>query len=252
MPQRVYLDADICGSGPLEVCADEAHHMRTVMRMRAGDDVEVFDGRGNSVSATITTISKRAVIVHPKPDTLTRALTDSATNSLVIVAAVPKGDRLKWLIEKLTELNVARFVPLRTARSVVHPGSGKLNRMRATVISACKQSGRNELMEVDDLQAFEDALAAHSADAVLIAHPGTPDFSSALSTADSSPDSSGTIAVFIGPEGGFTDTEVSSATNAGAGVFSLGNHILRLETAALAAAALFSNRLRQGESINGR
>lgn len=145
---------------------------------------------------------------------------------LEVAAPLPKGDRGQFLIEKLTELGATDFVPLRTARSVVHPKD--IDRLRRYVIEASKQCGRNVLMRVASLMdwkayAKRDGLPA----ARLLAHPGGEQIGGWQPEA---------VACAVGPEGGFAEEEVALARAAGWRVVGLGPRVLRVETAALALA----------------
>ena len=168
---------------------------------------------------------------------------------LVLGVALPKGDRQKWLVEKAVELGVGRLVPLVTARSVARPTEQALERLRRTVIEASKQCGRNRLMEIASPQDWTEFVGTADSDSFrLFAHPGGPS-ATAVSAARAFPWSESTaetavahgehVAVLgVGPEGGFTDEEVAVATEAGWQQVDLGPRILRVETAALALAAI--------------
>jgi 16S rRNA (uracil1498-N3)-methyltransferase len=147
---------------------------------------------------------------------------------LIVAAPLPKSERADFLIEKLTELGVALFVPLATERSVVHPRATKLDRLQRAVIEASKQCSRNVLMHIDSLTSWPDfATRQDLPSQKFIAHPnGEP--GSAIQ---------GDVAFAVGPEGGFTDAEVALAKNGGWNVICLGPRILRVETAAIALVA---------------
>ena len=142
---------------------------------------------------------------------------------LTIAAAVPKGDRLKWMVEKLTELGVDRYVPLITQRSVVDPRPTKLEKLQATVISAAKQCRRDWLLEIAEPMRLGDMLqSAANAQSLYVAVQLLP------------------VArvVLIGPEGGFTQEEVDAALAAGAQRLTWPGNVLRIETAAIMAAVM--------------
>jgi 16S rRNA (uracil1498-N3)-methyltransferase len=140
------------------------------------------------------------------------------------------------LVEKLTELGVAAFVPLRTARSIVHPDSTRLEKLQRYVIEASKQCGRNVLMEVTPVTPWQDYCTRQDSPAMrLVAHPGSnDDLVSAIIP------QSGGMAFAVGPEGGFTEHEISLALSHGWRAVSLGPRLLRIETAAIALAARFA------------
>ena len=154
---------------------------------------------------------------------------------LVVGVSLPKGDRQKWLVEKLTELGVTTLVPLVTERGVAQPTASALDRLRRSVIEAAKQCGRNRLMKIAEPQAWTEYLSQHPSgnqSRRLVAHFGglplsSIDFTQAIETH-----------LAIGPEGGFTDDEIAAATAAGWQIVDLGPRILRVETAAIALAAV--------------
>lgn len=150
---------------------------------------------------------------------------------LTLAVSLPKGDRQKLLIEKLTELGVSRLIPLRSQRSVAQPSDSALERLEQHVIGACKQSGRTRKLEiVEPLDVGQ--LAKLERPAVrLVAHPtGLPGFAFDTLPKDE-------LLVAIGPEGGFTDEEVACLAAAGWLPLQLGPRVLRIETAAIGIAA---------------
>ena len=210
----------------------EARHLSSVLRLGPGDPVELFDGQGVWARAEIVGESRREVelVVHelehePPGD----------GPEVVLATAVPKGDRVRSLVEKATELGVDRLVPLRTQRSVVHPRDGKQKKMRQAVISACKQCGRNRLMQIDPLTAWTDLLAVGDQSLVMAQRGGL----AAIGELEKSLDqSTGSLVLCVGPEGGWTDQELAAAVEMGATMIGLGRHVLRIETAAVALASL--------------
>lgn len=210
---------------------DEAHHLARVLRIERGAVVELFDGvRSASRLAEVVAIRGREVelglvgeaIGGPDP-----------TVELTLMTAVPKGERFDWLVEKAVELGVERLQPISCRRSVVDPRAGKLERVRRRVIEASKQCGRNRIMEVLDTAAWEVAVASTAGAPRLVAHPDGVPF-------DRWPNAEGAPApvLAVGAEGGFAPEEVELAERAGWRAVSLGRYIMRIETAAIAGAAL--------------
>jgi 16S rRNA (uracil1498-N3)-methyltransferase len=227
MSDRYYLDCDLA-AGPVDIQGPEAHHLATVCRLRPGDSLTLFNGRGEEYPARVLDVGKRLVTVeilgvespHREPGF-----------RLEVAAPLPKGDRADFLIEKLTELGVTAFTPLRTARSVVHPREAKLDRLQQHVIEASKQCGRNVLLRVGELMAWSSFCRGGELPGLRIfAHPGEG--------AGSGLDRGQDVVLAVGPEGGFTKEEVSLAQVAGWRGVGLGPRILRVETAAIALAAL--------------
>ncbi len=219
-------DAETCS---LE--GSEFHHLAHVMRAGRGDSIELFDGNGNVAEAKIIEVSKSRASLQ----ILKLAHEDAAGPTVVVATAVPKSDRFRWLVEKATELGVSRLIPLQTAHSVTEPGATKLDKMRAVVVEACKQSGRNRLMTIDALTDWPSFLeAVPSLGRLLIADPAGPVRASLCELGPSER----ALVLAIGPEGGFSDMEIIQAVDAAARCVSLGSTILRTETAAIALAAL--------------
>jgi 16S rRNA (uracil1498-N3)-methyltransferase len=152
---------------------------------------------------------------------------------LEIAAPFPKGDRGQFLIEKLTELGVLTYVPLRTERSVVHPGETKVEKLRRFVIEASKQCGRNVLMQVSPLTDWTEYCCKEGLPrARYLAHPGTSN-DPKLPRIELDQE----VALAVGPEGGFTDQEVKISQDRDWKTIDLGARMLRVETAAIALAA---------------
>lgn len=210
----------------VELTGDEAAHMLRVLRLTVGDRVSLFDGLGGEAEAEITGTQKRSARLR------IRKLLPSSPSpqpAITLVTAVPKADRFRWLVEKATELGVQRLIPVRTEHSVVHPGEGKLQKMQAASLAACKQCGRNDLLSIEDLQDWTDVLRRLSVWPKLIAHPEGPPFGDLLPQVREE----SKLMVAIGPEGGFSSEEIQLARAAGGKIMGLGASILRVETAAV-------------------
>jgi 16S rRNA (uracil1498-N3)-methyltransferase len=153
----------------------------------------------------------------------------------VIGVSLPKGDRQKWLVEKLTELGATELVPLVTERGVAQPTDHALDRLERSVIEAAKQCGRNRLMRIAEPHPWGDWVASGagaSKSRRLVAHPmGRP-------LAEIELTSPQPTMLAIGPEGGLAEAEIVAAEGAGWETVELGPRILRVETAAVALAAV--------------
>ena len=230
----------------------EAHHLIHVMRAKPGTQVVLFDGSGAEFNAQVESTGRSRVQLA----VLSRQEVDrELPRELTLGVPPPKGDRQRWLVEKAVELGVARLVPLVTARSVarprVEPASRRWDssrpvalasrqwhtaRLWRTVIEASKQCGRNRLMEIAEPRAWADYVAdAGDAPCRLLAQPcGHPTVAGPLPPADLP----GRVFLAVGPEGGFTDDEVSLAVAAGWQTMDLGPRILRVETTAILLVAM--------------
>jgi 16S rRNA (uracil1498-N3)-methyltransferase len=228
MADRFYCP-DPPTSGRLVLGPEESRHLARVRRVALGEIVEVFDGRGQGYRAEVLALGKDRAELGIVANTADRA----APVELTLATAVPKGERFDWLVEKATELGVARLVPLRTERSTVDPRAAKLDRLRRVVVEASKQCGRNRLMDLAEPIAWADLLdRGETAANQLLAHPGGGSILGVDGIA-------GVPAVLaVGPEGGFTDEELRAARERGWRVVGLGPTILRIETAALAGCAV--------------
>ena len=208
--------------GAMDLAGDEAHHMATVRRFSPGDAVTLFNGDGREYAAEVLAVGRNRVslqVLH------ILEVDREVAFPIVIAAAMPKGDRGDFLVEKLVELGAARFVPLLTSRTVVVPKESRMANLRRAVIEASKQCGRNVLMAVEEPMPW--------AKFVLAPWPGTRQI---LHTGDGGSLVGGARTVAVGPEGGFTPEEVDAALAEGWRAASLGPRVLRVETAALASA----------------
>lgn len=234
MSERFFLPAPPAAGRAL-LAGDEARHLGRVLRAQPGDTVILFDGSGRSWTAHVNRIDRDTVSLDVVAE---RPPAPAAGPRLTLAVALPKGDRQKWLVEKLTELGVHRFVPLDTTRGVAEGGAAARARLERVVVEACKQCGRDTLMEIAAARPLAAILAEPPPGGrILIADPqGDPP---AALAAEISAAAGDTIAL-VGPEGGFTPDELAAADAGGAIRVSLGPHILRIETAAIALAARFA------------
>ena len=232
MSERFFITTQPAGDRAV-LEGDEARHLTRVLRAKVGDTVSLFDGRGREWPARVAAIGRDRVELdagQPTVDPLPACI------PVTLAVALPKGDRQKWMVEKLAELGAARLIPLETTRGVAEATASAQARLERGVIEACKQCGRNTLMEIAAGRPLDRLLAEVPVGAcVVIAHPGGKPLS-----ADIVPSTAMEIIGLVGPEGGFTDEELCIADRAGVIRISLGPHILRVETAAIALAARFA------------
>lgn len=237
--------------GPWFHCADlsadlialddaEAAHAAASRRLVPGDRCVLFDGRGGLADCEIVDAAGRAAGRRSDREfrvaVRARSSVERPTSGLRLFAASPKKDRLEWLVEKCTELGATQITLTEYDRSVVQPGAGKLDRIARTAVEACKQSRRAWLPIIDGPIAFDAALtAAPGCGAAAFADAdGDSTFSDWLR------ESAASVCLFIGPEGGFSDRERSAFAAQRTPAVRLGPGILRIETAAIAAAAVWS------------
>lgn len=261
MSERFYCGPTEAKVGTVvRLSGPEMHHLLHVMRAKPGDRVILFDGLGREFTAELVATSKQLAELRILS---VAEVSRELPVPLWLACALPKGDRQRWLVEKLVELGASCLVPLVTDRSVVRPTEETLERLRRTVIEASKQCGRNKLMEItpaerwtrfcsrDDLPPLR--LLAHPADLSGAAGQGGDQAALEAIPAAGQPDTAWSVclqpadlaagAIFaIGPEGGFTPAEVALGIARGWKVISLGQRILRVETAAVMLASLVAGR----------
>lgn len=233
MSARFYCP-DPPSNGRQRLEAGEARHLSRVCRLGVGDVVEVFDGRGWATRSEVIAIGDDWVELAAVGAALPGPLPPIR---LTLASAVSKGDRFDWLVEKATELGVERMIPIVTDRSVVEPGSGKLSRLRRSIIEASKQCRRDRLMVLDPPMRWSDLAGSHPESTKFIADPAGLPASRIAAIAH------GQIVILaVGPEGGFTASERQLADQTGWVAVNLSVYTLRIETAGLAGcAALFTH-----------
>jgi 16S rRNA (uracil1498-N3)-methyltransferase len=201
-----------------QLSADDEHHLRRVLRIRESDAVTVGDGAGRWVNARLT---DGGLSVESEP---TAAVAPAAS---VVITAIPKGDRPEWIVQKLTEIGTTTIGFMDCARSVVRwdavKGPRQMERLRRVAREAAMQSRRLWLPQVLDVVSF--AVAASSPSCAL-AEPGGGAIGPDVDT------------LLIGPEGGFTEGELHTVERR----VSLSANVLRVETAAVTAAILLTQR----------
>lgn len=232
MSERFFSAASIT-SERVQLEGPEAHHLLHVMRARVGDEVILFDNSGGEFAAVVEKLGRSAADVRIVQR---RDVDRELSFALTVGIALPKGDRQKWLVEKLTELGVTALVPLTTTRGVAQPTDSAIERLERSVIEACKQCGRNRLMQIAAPQTWDVWLDQSAMSVRLVAHPG------GTSLAELDLSRKQTTQLAIGPEGGLTEAEVAAAIATGWQPVDLGPRILRVETAAIALAAALALR----------
>lgn len=224
MSTRTLLVPAPLTAGDLLLDGDEAHHARSVLRLEAGDEVRLADGAGRSARAVLAEVGKRGVrLTVDAPETAS----DGPAALLTVAVAPPKGDRFGDLVRGLTELGVGAILPLTTERGERMPAS--LDRVQRIAGEALKQCRRAHLPVIGP-QTDIPALVRSGAALTVLDRSGTP----------AAPGTPRPLTLVIGPEGGFTDAELATLRQAGAATVRLAGPVLRIETAALAASAVWS------------
>jgi 16S rRNA (uracil1498-N3)-methyltransferase len=232
--RRIHLPAIF--PGRIELPDSQAHYLRDVLRLASGDAIEAFDAAGQVGRGKLAIGPNSAVAIEIE----SVAAAPLRDFFLSIAAAVPKANRADWMIEKLSELGANEFIPLITDRGVVQPRQGgeggKFDRWRRIAGEASRQSGRADLMEIQPPIDLKQLLAADAPKGIIHWQLSTrADAEPMLAEKDSLPT---TLRLLIGPEGGWSPEEESLFQQNKIFAVSLTPTTLRVETAAVAAAAV--------------
>ncbi len=232
--------------GEIRLDPGQARHARDVLRLEAGEVVEVFDDAG-AVAQGELILAGRDVSV--RVDVIALRATDTDALEWIIAAAVPKGERSDWMVEKLSELGASAFIPLAAERSVVLPeGRNKRERWTRIATEAAKQSRRIGVMRIGELTPLEEAVAAVSAEKDAVGwHFSTSDDARPVSDISAALPVTRSLTAFIGPEGGWTEAELARFAGANFTPVRLTHTVLRTETAAVAAAAVIGTLVAPGK-----
>jgi 16S rRNA (uracil1498-N3)-methyltransferase len=225
---RFHVAVPLTVPATLELPEATAHHAAHVLRLRSGDAVILFNGKGGEYAARITAVGKHSVTVTvERHDPVER----ESPLPVTLVQAISSGERMDLTIQKAVELGVARIVPVESERCVVRlngeRAAKRLAHWQQVVVSACEQCGRNRVPEVRMISPLDVWLVAEEIETqrwVLL--PGAE-----MALRDL-PRPQKPIELLVGPEGGLTEAEVDAARRAGYQSVRLGPRVLRTETAA--------------------
>jgi 16S rRNA (uracil1498-N3)-methyltransferase len=232
--RRFYAPRQSFHEGMVSLDEGETRHLRDVLRLRAGDSANVFDGEGNEFEGVVERIEKRTSVLRIL-STVEPGAPESKLD-LTICASVLKGDKTDVAIQKSVELGVNRFIPMITARCDVKSKAvtNRIERWRKIVLEASKQCGRAWLMRVDDVSTFEDQIRDGASGKLMF-------FSERDGGELPIIEKLTPIAALLGPEGGWDDSEIELARASGAAVITLHGRIMKADTAAIAISAILQH-----------
>jgi 16S rRNA (uracil1498-N3)-methyltransferase len=235
MRHRIFIDAI---SPTVTVEGDEFHHSVRVVRLREGEEVEVFDRAGNMAAARVTTIAKD----HAVLDVAAPIASRESPIALTLAMAIIQLEKFELVLQKATELGVRAIVPLITDRIELRAErySGKAERWQRIVFEAVKQSGRSVVPSIEGPAKFDDVIARDATKILFDEDASGGEASSPLGQRGLPVLHAATL--FIGPEGGWSERELAMAREHGAQFEGLGPRRLRAETAAIVAAAVIGAR----------
>ncbi len=230
---RVFLDRELASDEIFEMPESAFRHLIQVLRMTAGAELRVFNGRGGEFEARIESVAKRSAQLRIG---LRHDEVVESPLHVTLVQGIGKGDRMDWAIQKAVELGVSEVVPIQSERCNVNLNQERqhkrLEHWRGVMISACEQSGRTMIPHLHAVTQFEQWCTSERMGQAFILDPEAAQSLPTLLA------ERGPISVLVGPEGGFSTAEISHASAHGCIPVRLGPRVLRTETAGLAAIAL--------------
>ena len=234
---RVYVESDLTPGSVIELPAVAAAHLAKVLRLRSGDDLILFAGDGREFAAAVESVRGTRVTAAVGDG---REIDRESPLAATLVQCIPRGDRMDWIVQKATELGVARIAPVLSARSVVRldasQAASKAAHWRAVAVSACEQCGRNRLPVIEAPRPLLHYLGDSrplGTRLLLEPEPGAHGTLETLGTA---------VEIAIGPEGGFAAEELEAFRVCDFRPVRLGPRVLRTETAAIAAITWLQTR----------
>ncbi|MDO8749087.1 MAG: RsmE family RNA methyltransferase [Candidatus Omnitrophota bacterium] len=234
----------------------QIHHLSSVRRLKKGDQVLVFDGKSREYECLIDSIAKNKVelsvlrlrsglmvsVVEPSVGKVRKAM--SAELALTLACALPKKVKMDYIIEKTVDLGVDRIIPIKTERTIVkyspEKAKEKLKRWQAIAVEASKQCGRIKLPEIEPISEFSKVVSqVKNYELAVIPHlgPGNKSLKEVFCDFITQRTKPSSIIIFIGPEGDFSPREIKSAKENGCIGASLGDLVLKVDTAAISVVA---------------
>ncbi len=230
---RFYCPVPLAPGQQLRLPDHIAHHVQ-VLRQQPGDLITLFNGEGGEYTASIVLVEKKSVTAELKTFSPREA---ELPYAITLAQALPEGSKLDWIIEKSVELGVTAIQPLSAQRCVVRLSGERAEKKQShwhgVIAAAAEQSGRNRLAHLAPLSSLADWVAQQDLHKRLLLSPRGE-----LSLSDwARHQPAQALALMVGPEGGFTETEENLACSHGAIMVTMGPRVLRTETAGLAALA---------------
>lgn len=233
---RLYSPLKLLAGNQVELGPDQANYVARVLRLRKGDSLRLFDGNGGEFEATIEVTTKKSLQLRIGEHV---PANNESPLRIQLIQCVSRGERMDLVMQKSTELGVSRVSPAISDFSVIKLDAERAEKRREhwhkVIASACEQSGRNQLPELDSPRALADVLADCTAQTRLVLQPAA----TTLLTAIAQP--TGDVCILVGPEGGLSDKEYALSASNGFTAASFGPRVLRTETAAIAALAVMQS-----------
>ena len=232
---RFFVDVDGRDIGTdISITGGDVNHIKNVLRLKVGQEITVSNGRGRDYTCSISELGRDEVLCHVED------VNDNFAElpvEVTLFQGYPKSDKMDLIVQKMVELGVCRIVPVFTARTIVKldakKAAKKVQRWNEIAKSAAKQSKRGMIPEVKSVMSFKEAVEyGKSMDMLLIPYEDAEGIVHSRQVVESVKGKK-SLGIYIGPEGGFPEEEVSLAMEAGAEPITLGHRILRTETAGM-------------------
>lgn len=214
------------------IIGSEQHHLRNVLRLQRGDKIRIIDGKGSVYIAEIQNISTESTEVN----ILSSEFHVQHKPSVILIQALPKTQKMELILQKVTELGVTQVVPMITTRSLQRPSQNRLQRWNRVIISATKQCKRTWLPQLCDVKQFQEcvnSISEYGRNLIFWEHERQQHIQSIIRDVQIE-----SLAIWVGPEGGFTEEEIEITIESGCTPVTIGSNILRTETAAIAGLAI--------------
>lgn len=232
--QHFFVKPEQINENKIYITGQDVNHIKNVLRMKIGEEIEVNDGTSNKYLGCVSEMSSDEIIV----DIQSVSTSDTELASAIhLFQGLPKGDKMELIVEKAVELGVKSIIPMETKRAIVKLDDKKkhkkLEKWNSVALSAAKQSARGCVPTVEAVMTIGNAFEmAKELDHVLVPYElakGMNDTKEAIDRIKQGD----SVGIFIGPEGGFDEKEIEKALATGAKPISLGSRILRTETAGI-------------------
>ena len=244
--QQFFVSPNQVKETEISIVGADVNHLKRVLRMKIGEELFISAGENKGYQCVVKTIGEEEVVV-----TIAKEVTVATElpSKIYLFQSLPKADKLEMIVQKAVELGVHEIIPVSTKRCVVKfdekKARKKVERLNAIAESAAKQAGRAYIPQVKEVMKYEEAIAyAKEQDVRLMPYELADDMQATKETINNLQIGQ-SIAVFIGPEGGFDQIEIKQAKEAQIMPITLGKRILRTETAGITTLSILMYRLEQ-------
>ncbi len=232
---RFFVNKDQIRDDEIQILGGDVNHIKNVLRMKTGDEISISDGEGKDYFCVIKETANDEILLHIENSW--HSYVEPAVD-IYLFQGLPKADKMELIIQKAVELGVYEIIPVQTKRVIVKldekKEAKKMKRWQDIAVSAAKQSGRGRIPQVKPVMSFKEALRKGTAlDGAIIPYEKAECMDDTRKIIKGMADKK-SLAVYIGPEGGFDESEILEALSLGIHPVTLGKRILRTETAGLA------------------